>query len=150
SLSRDLFVELALGSIVATTVEASFFVCSRSVRARGIAETSVSAMVSMTSGGVVPVRNVFQTANEDRQIATKLNRLREEMLVIREKRRNLVDELKSIIGIVIVGKTAKFVSETVRKDNAQIGQLREVESQMEVRALEKELHVQKIVGNIPY
>ncbi|GKD17906.1 hypothetical protein Tco_1207064, partial [Tanacetum coccineum] len=37
---------------------------------------------------------------EDRKIATKLNRLREEMLIICEKRRNLVDELRSIRGIV--------------------------------------------------
>ncbi|GJV12195.1 hypothetical protein Tco_1353736 [Tanacetum coccineum] len=93
SLSRDLFAELALGSIVAATVEVSLFICSGSVRARGIAETNVSAMVSMTSGGGVP-----ESADEDRKIATKLNRLREEMLVIREKRRNLVDELRSIRG----------------------------------------------------
>ncbi|GJT61234.1 hypothetical protein Tco_1004767 [Tanacetum coccineum] len=91
-----------------------------------------------------------EAADEDREIATKLNRLREEMLVIREKRRNLADELRSIRGIVVVTKAAEFVSETVRKDNAQIEQLRGIESQMEVRALEKELHVQKIVGNIPY
>ncbi|GKF71383.1 hypothetical protein Tco_0207497 [Tanacetum coccineum] len=91
-----------------------------------------------------------EATDEDREIATKLNRLREEMLVIREKRRNLADELRSIRGIVVVTKAAEFVSETVRKDNAQIEQLRGIKSQMEVRALEKELHVQKIVGNIPY
>nr|GFC40514.1 hypothetical protein [Tanacetum cinerariifolium] len=65
-----------------------------------------------------------EAADEDRNIATKLNRLREEMLIIYKKKRNLVDELRSIRGI-----------------------LHEVESQMEVRALEKELHVQKIAGN---
>ncbi|GJX30771.1 hypothetical protein Tco_0240626 [Tanacetum coccineum] len=61
SLSRDLFAELALGYIVAATVEVSLFICSGSVRARGIVETSVSAMVSMTSGEGVPVRSVFQS-----------------------------------------------------------------------------------------
>ncbi|GJT48528.1 hypothetical protein Tco_0974685 [Tanacetum coccineum] len=82
-----------------------------------------------------------EAADEDINIATKLNRLREEMLIICEKRRNLMDELRSIRGIVVVQKAAEFVADTVRKDNLQVAQLREVESQMEFRALEKELHV---------
>nr|GFB82033.1 hypothetical protein [Tanacetum cinerariifolium] len=43
-----------------------------------------------------------EAADEDRNIATKLNRLREEMLIIYKKKRNLVDELRSIRGIVVV------------------------------------------------
>nr|GFB00256.1 hypothetical protein [Tanacetum cinerariifolium] len=70
------------------------------------------------------------------------------MLIICEKRINLVDELRSIKGIVVVQKAAEFVVDIVRKDNVQVEQLREVESQMEVRALEKAMHVQKIAGNI--
>nr|GFC04700.1 hypothetical protein [Tanacetum cinerariifolium] len=93
----------------------------------------------------------FQEAvDEDKNITTKLNRLYEELLIICEKRRNLVDKLRSIRGIVVVQKAAEFVADTVRKDNVQVAQLREVESQMEFRALEKELHVSKIAGNIPY
>nr|GEV50548.1 hypothetical protein [Tanacetum cinerariifolium] len=76
--------------------------------------------------------------------------LREEMLVIREKRRNLVDELRSIRWIVVVKKAAEFVIYTIRKDNAQIEQLREIESQMEFRALKKEFHLQNVMGTIPY
>nr|GEV67414.1 hypothetical protein [Tanacetum cinerariifolium] len=91
-----------------------------------------------------------EAADEDKKIATKLNRLREEMMVIREKRMNLVEELRSVSGIVVIEKAAEFVSKTVRKDNAQIEQLRKIESHMEVRSLEKELRTQKIVGNIPY
>nr|GEX00389.1 hypothetical protein [Tanacetum cinerariifolium] len=91
-----------------------------------------------------------EATDEDKKIATKLNRLREEMMVIREKRGNLVEELRSVRGIVVIEKAAEFVSETVRKDNAQIEKLREIKSHMEVRSLEKELRVQKIVGNIPY
>ncbi|GJT92834.1 hypothetical protein Tco_1081679 [Tanacetum coccineum] len=192
SLSKDLFAELALSSVVAATAEVSFFVCYGSVRAQGIVEMSVSVMVSMTSGGGVPRLKkcaLFVIGNasgvyylwclyaleaikkvgafgylkradssdwndvlvffagkldEDRMIVTKLNRLREEILVICKKRRNLVDELRSIKGIVVVRKAAKFLSDIVSKDNAQVEQLREIESQMECRALEKELHVQKI------
>ncbi|GJV76912.1 hypothetical protein Tco_1508496 [Tanacetum coccineum] len=82
-----------------------------------------------------------EAADEDRSIATKLNRLREEMLIIYEKRRNIANELRSVRGIVVVQKAAEFVADTVRKDNLQVAQLREIESQMEFRALEKELHV---------
>ncbi|GKC63429.1 hypothetical protein Tco_1096027 [Tanacetum coccineum] len=82
-----------------------------------------------------------EAADEDRSFTTKLNRLREEMLIICEKRRNIADELRSVRGIVVVQKAAEFVAETVRKDNLQAAQLREIERQMESRALEKELHV---------
>ncbi|GJX57129.1 hypothetical protein Tco_0287026 [Tanacetum coccineum] len=87
-------------------------------------------------------------AYEDRTITTKLNRLCEEMLVICEKRRNLANELRSIRGIVIIEKAAEFMVDIIRKDNDQVARLREVECQMEFRALEKELHVQKITGNL--
>ncbi|GKF35378.1 hypothetical protein Tco_0108578 [Tanacetum coccineum] len=86
-------------------------------------------------------RFILKLSDEDRKIATKLNRLREEMLIICEKGRNLVDELRSIRGIVVVKKVVEFVTDTVRKDNAQVAQLHGVKSQMEFRALEKELHV---------
>nr|GFC43765.1 hypothetical protein [Tanacetum cinerariifolium] len=66
------------------------------------------------------------------------------------KRRNLADELRSIKGIVVVRKAAEFVTDTLRKDNVQVSQLRKVESQMEFRALEKEMFIQKLVGNVPY
>ncbi|GJS19082.1 hypothetical protein Tco_0413554, partial [Tanacetum coccineum] len=58
-----------------------------------------------------------EVADEDRRIAMKLNRLREEILIVCEKRRNFVDELRSIRGIVVVGKAAEFVTDTLRKDN---------------------------------
>nr|GEX73316.1 hypothetical protein [Tanacetum cinerariifolium] len=158
SLSRDLFAELALGCIVAATVEVSFFVCSGSVTARGLVEMSVFAMVSMTSAGGVPSSDTKQTHPSGvmcwsffvGKLRMKTKRLQQRMMVIREKRRNLVDELRSVIRIVVVEKAAEFVSETIRKDNAQIEKLSEIESEMEARALKKELHVQKIVGNIPY
>ncbi|GJX27971.1 hypothetical protein Tco_0236050 [Tanacetum coccineum] len=95
-------------------------------------------------------RFILNLSVEDKNIATKLNRFHEDMLIICEKRRNLADELRSIRGIVVVQKAAEFAADTVRKDNVQVAQLREVDSQMEFRALEKELHVQKIAGNITY
>ncbi|GJY14886.1 hypothetical protein Tco_0385308 [Tanacetum coccineum] len=89
-----------------------------------------------------------EATDEDRRIATKLNRLREEILIVCEKRKNFADELKSIRGIVVVGKAVEFVTDTLRKDNVQVAQLREVESQMESRAFEKDLFIQKLVGNV--
>nr|GEU61565.1 hypothetical protein [Tanacetum cinerariifolium] len=88
-----------------------------------------------------------EAADDDRRIAMKLNRLCEKMLIVCEKRRNLADELTSIRGIVVVGKATEFVTCTLRKDNAQVAQLCKVESQMEFRALKKELFIQKLVGN---
>ncbi|GKB62886.1 hypothetical protein Tco_0919072 [Tanacetum coccineum] len=61
-----------------------------------------------------------EAADEDKRIATKLNRLREEILIIYEKRRNLTDELRSIRGIVVVGKATESVTDTLRNDNAQV------------------------------
>ncbi|GJU16750.1 hypothetical protein Tco_1144716 [Tanacetum coccineum] len=54
-----------------------------------------------------------EAADEDRSIATELNRLREEMLIICDNRRNIADELRSVRGIVVVQKAAEFVAETV-------------------------------------
>ena len=71
-------------------------------------------------------------------------------MVICEKRRNLEDELRSIRGIVVVDKAAELVSDSLRKDNAQVEKLHEVENQMAFRAYEKELFIQKLVGNVPY
>nr|GEU82293.1 eukaryotic translation initiation factor 3 subunit B-like [Tanacetum cinerariifolium] len=96
-----------------------------------------------------------KTQDKDRNKLTRLQilgrefelRLREEILVICEKRMNLVDELRSIRGIIVVEKAAEFVTDTLRKDSAQVAQLRKVESQMESRAFEKELFIQKLVGN---
>ncbi|GKC22042.1 hypothetical protein Tco_1024192 [Tanacetum coccineum] len=84
------------------------------------------------------------------ELRYKADSLCEEILIVCKKRRSLADELRSIRGIVVVGKAAEFVIDTLRKDNAQVARLREVESQMEFRALEKELFVQKLAGNIPY
>ncbi|GJU92061.1 hypothetical protein Tco_1304484 [Tanacetum coccineum] len=67
-----------------------------------------------------------EVAKEDRQIATKLNRLREEMLVLCEKRRNIAHELRIFRSIVVISKAAEFVAESVRKANDQAVQMRDV------------------------
>nr|GEX18545.1 hypothetical protein [Tanacetum cinerariifolium] len=74
----------------------------------------------------------------------------EEMSSICKKRRNLADEPRSVRGIIVVGKDTEFVTDTIRKDDAEMAQLRELERQMELRALEKELFIQKLVQNVPY
>nr|GEU50010.1 zf-CCHC domain-containing protein/UBN2 domain-containing protein [Tanacetum cinerariifolium] len=62
-----------------------------------------------------------EAADDNRMIATKLNKLR---------------------------KAAEFVTDTLRKNDAQLTQLRKVERQMEFKALKKELFVQKLIGNV--
>ncbi|GJV28915.1 hypothetical protein Tco_1385363 [Tanacetum coccineum] len=62
---KELFIkklkEGGLGFAVVATPEQSFFVGCGSEGRRGIVEMIVSAMVSNTSGGGVPVKNVFQS-----------------------------------------------------------------------------------------
>ncbi|GKD04700.1 hypothetical protein Tco_1179674 [Tanacetum coccineum] len=77
-----------------------------------------------------------EAAEEDRQIATKLNRLCEELLVLCEKRRNIAHELRIFRSIVVISKASEFVAESVTKANDQA-------------VLEKEMYIQKIVGNMP-
>nr|GEU36214.1 hypothetical protein [Tanacetum cinerariifolium] len=75
--------------------------------------------------------SVPEATKEDMQIATKLNRLREELLVLCEKRRNIAHELRIFRSIVFVSKAAKFVAESARKANDQAAQVRKVETKIE-------------------
>nr|GEX87532.1 hypothetical protein [Tanacetum cinerariifolium] len=80
-----------------------------------------------------------KVAAEDRRFATEINLLYGEMADVCEKIRNLADELRSMRGIIAPGKVAEFLKDTVRNDGVEMAQLRELERQMELRALEKEL-----------
>nr|GEX06195.1 hypothetical protein [Tanacetum cinerariifolium] len=90
-----------------------------------------------------------KAATEDRRFATQLHMLREEMANVCEKRRNFVIELSSMRRIIVTGKATEFVFDIVGKDEAEMAQLHELERQMELRALEKELFIQKLVRNMP-
>ncbi|GJT86953.1 ribonuclease H-like domain-containing protein [Tanacetum coccineum] len=74
SLSRDLFAVLALISFVAATGVVSLSICSGSASERGIVETIVSAMVSMTSGGGVPLEEALK---EKYDLKLKLEKFKE-------------------------------------------------------------------------
>nr|GEU95172.1 hypothetical protein [Tanacetum cinerariifolium] len=89
-----------------------------------------------------------EAAKENRQIATKLNRLREELLVLCEKRRNIAHELRIFRSIVVISKAVEFVAESVTKTNDQASQVCDVKTQIEATVLEKEMYIQKIVGNM--
>nr|GEV77336.1 hypothetical protein [Tanacetum cinerariifolium] len=91
-----------------------------------------------------------EAVEEVRHIATKLNRLHEELLVLCEKRRNITHELRIFRSIVVVSKAAEFVAKSVTKANEQASQVREVKTQIEATVLEKEMYIQKIVENVRY
>nr|GEW44949.1 hypothetical protein [Tanacetum cinerariifolium] len=101
------------------------------------------------SSGWTDVLSYFyrKAVAEDRRFATQLNTLSEEMVNVCEKRRNLDYKRRSVKGIIVTGKVTKFVIDTLRKDDAEMAQLRELERQMELRALKKELFIQKLVQN---
>ncbi|GKG28612.1 hypothetical protein Tco_0415977 [Tanacetum coccineum] len=89
-------------------------------------------------------------ASEDRRFATQLHMLCEEMENVCDKRRNLAVKLSSVRGIIVTKKAAEFVFDILGKDEAEMAQLHELERQMELRALKKELFIQKLVRNVPY
>nr|GEZ63571.1 hypothetical protein [Tanacetum cinerariifolium] len=74
--------------------------------------------------------------------------MREEIADVCEYWRNFVNELHSVRSIIAPGKVVEFLSDTLRKDDAEMA-LRELEMQMELRTLEKELFIQKLVRNVP-
>nr|GEW18011.1 hypothetical protein [Tanacetum cinerariifolium] len=162
SVWRDLFVEDGFGSTSVASdagVAAngrSFFVRCVSNFCRGIVETIVSAMSFMMPRGGVPVKFVVVLSCRRYSRVTWLqlrieglqcNTLREELENVCEKRKNLAYELMNVKGIIVAGKVVKFVTDTLRKDDAEMAYLHELERQMELRPLEKELCIQKLVQN---
>ncbi|GJY68130.1 hypothetical protein Tco_0471112 [Tanacetum coccineum] len=91
-----------------------------------------------------------RAASIDQKFARQINRLRGEMAVACENRMTLVEELEDVRGIIAPAKAAKFLKETQLKDDAKMEQLQDLERQMELRAVEKELFVQKLLRNVPF
>ncbi|GJX25373.1 hypothetical protein Tco_0231669 [Tanacetum coccineum] len=80
-----------------------------------------------------------RAAAEDRRFAMEMNLLREEIADVCEYRRNLADELCSVRSVIAPVKAVELLNDTLSKDEAKMAQLRELERQLELRALEKEL-----------
>nr|GEV12931.1 hypothetical protein [Tanacetum cinerariifolium] len=86
-------------------------------------------------------------AAEDRRFAMQMNLVRQEVADVCEYKRNLSDELCSVKSVIAPMKAYELLNDTLRKDEAKMAQLRELERQLELRALEKELFIQKLVRN---
>ncbi|GKB25129.1 hypothetical protein Tco_0864530, partial [Tanacetum coccineum] len=67
---------------------------------------------------------------KDRRFAMQINMMRGEMADIYEYRRNLVDVLHSVRSVIAPGKATEFLSDTLRKDDDEMAQLRELEMLM--------------------
>ncbi|GKC34281.1 hypothetical protein Tco_1046665 [Tanacetum coccineum] len=89
-------------------------------------------------------------AAEDRRFAMRMNLLRREIVDVCEYKRNLADELCSVRSVIAPVKAAELLNDTLMKDEAKMAQLRELERQLELRALEKEMFIQKLVRNVPF
>ncbi|GJQ96572.1 hypothetical protein Tco_0007711 [Tanacetum coccineum] len=59
-------------------------------------------------------------AAKDRRFVMQINMLRGEIADVCKYRRNLVDELRSVRIIIAPGKVAEFLSDTLRKDDAEM------------------------------
>nr|GEV33194.1 reverse transcriptase domain-containing protein [Tanacetum cinerariifolium] len=57
---------------------------------------------------------------EDRRFPMQNNMMRGEMADVCEYRRNLVDELRSVRSVIAHGRAVEFLSETLRKDDAEM------------------------------
>ncbi|GJS60146.1 hypothetical protein Tco_0654930 [Tanacetum coccineum] len=73
-----------------------------------------------------------------------------EINVACENRIVLVEELEEVRSMIALAKAAEILRETQLKDDALMAQLQEMERQMELRAIEKELFVQKLLHNVPF
>nr|GEX00345.1 hypothetical protein [Tanacetum cinerariifolium] len=91
-----------------------------------------------------------KAATEDRKFAMRMNLLRQEIADVCEYRRNLADELCSIRSVIALVNAVELLNDTLLKDGAKMEQLCELERQLELRALEKELFIQKLVQNGPF
>ncbi|GKB61240.1 hypothetical protein Tco_0917426 [Tanacetum coccineum] len=87
---------------------------------------------------------------ELREAAKSSDWLREEMIVAYEKMMYFVEELESVVGVIASAKAAEFLNETQVKDDAKLGHLHDLERQTELRAIEKELFIQKLLRNVPF
>ncbi|GKC54818.1 hypothetical protein Tco_1077563, partial [Tanacetum coccineum] len=71
--------------------------------------------------------------------------MREEIIDVCKYRRNLANELCSVRNVIAPVKAVELLNDTLTKDEAKMAQLRELERQLELRALEKELFIQNLV-----
>ncbi|GKD77259.1 hypothetical protein Tco_1339880 [Tanacetum coccineum] len=91
-----------------------------------------------------------KTAVEDRKFARQISRLREEMVAAYEKRMYFFEELESVVRIIVPAKATEFLNETQMKDNVKLGHLHDLERQTKLRAIEKELFIQKQLRYVPF
>nr|GEV32730.1 reverse transcriptase domain-containing protein [Tanacetum cinerariifolium] len=106
-----------IGSSPLTQTEMVEFVPARGIREEcgGVTKANLKVLCCL--------RHYGASCDEDKRIATKLNRLYEEILIVCENKRNIADEL---------------------------GVLGELSKRLLNLALEKELFIRKLVGNVPY
>ncbi|GKE33551.1 hypothetical protein Tco_1452873 [Tanacetum coccineum] len=93
---------------------------------------------------VVYCRNA---AKEDREFATRVNRIRGDMIVACEERVSFVAELETLSDVTTAVKTA-FFKETMDTDDMRIRLLHDLEKEAEERAREKEVFVQKLFRDV--
>nr|GEW24284.1 hypothetical protein [Tanacetum cinerariifolium] len=137
---------MANGSVVGHVAEAAF------VPLGSVPQVMANAQRAMALGLKVTVqkrRGRIRKLKElvNCQSAAETVRLREEIAVACEKRMSLIEELENVRGIIAPAKASKFLRETQLKDEVEMARLQDVERQIELRAVEKELFVQKLLRN---
>ncbi|GJS97365.1 hypothetical protein Tco_0804333 [Tanacetum coccineum] len=142
SLSRDLFAEGALGSAVVAMTELSFSVGCSSEGWRGIVETIVSAMVSMTSSGGVPeVSEDVARISEYKGVACGLK-------IAMRRREECIGELKALGDCEGVVETVRFMEGMQQDDMEKCDCSLLLIKEMQVKAREKFRFILKLTGYV--
>ncbi|GKA01015.1 hypothetical protein Tco_0673680 [Tanacetum coccineum] len=89
-----------------------------------------------------------RSADEDREFARQMNRLRGEMICACEERVAFVQDLESLSGVIATTKTTDFLNETMIKDDRRIIQLHNLEREADERVIEIDRFVQKLFRNV--
>ncbi|GJZ34980.1 hypothetical protein Tco_0580797 [Tanacetum coccineum] len=91
-----------------------------------------------------------RSAAEDRKFVSQINMLRGEMIVACQERVCFVQELETVAEASAPQKMTKFLNETQVKDDEKLLHLQNLERETELRAVEKELFIQKLLRNVPF
>ncbi|GJV79047.1 hypothetical protein Tco_1519416 [Tanacetum coccineum] len=83
---------------------------------------------------------------EDYILGREINRICGELAVVVREMDHFIEELDVLAGRRVLDKTVEFLKETQAKNGQQILQLQILVREMELRAREKDIFIQKLKG----
>ncbi|GKA58275.1 hypothetical protein Tco_0757463 [Tanacetum coccineum] len=81
---------------------------------------------------------------EDRQFASRISVLLQEMIAAYDDKMDFIQELEAVPGVSARVKTAKFLNETLWKDDKRLRKLRNMEMDANEQAVQKERFIENL------